>query len=201
MTCSFSFLADILLIRGGVEQNPGPTSEVGAPHSEHEASEDVPIGVRNQRGPASGEGDERSTAEFEDLFQAEQTAAPVRKRKRGLGTGAAAWKRKACGAGTGAASKNNRKGGRRAGPACSTVFLHRQEREQAPPVRMGRTREGDHGLESAPETHGDVPEGMSHKEQQAQASWTAAILKVAELKPKSYKDYIRALKTYKMCQK
>jgi hypothetical protein len=39
---------------------------------------------------------------------------------------------------------------------------------------------------------------MSLEDQQAQASWTAAIMKVGELKPKSYKDDIRALRTYKV---
>jgi hypothetical protein len=43
-----------------------------------------------------------------------------------------------------------------------------------------------------------VPGHMSLEDQQAQASWTAAIMKVGELKPKSYKDYIRALRTYKV---
>ena len=61
----------------------------------------------------------------------------------------------------------------------------------------GEANQGSENAPHAPSGTG-VPGHMSHAEQLAQANWTAAIMKVDELKPKSYKDYIRALKTYKV---
>jgi hypothetical protein len=60
--------------------------------------------------------------------------------------------------------------------------------------------QGSNGAAAAP-SGSEEPKQMSHEEQLAQANWTAAIMKVDELKPKSYKDYIRALKTYKVRQR
>lgn len=47
-------------------------------------------------------------------------------------------------------------------------------------------------------TQPDGPEEMSEEEQRAEACWNSAVMKVNELAPSSKRDYLRALKTYKV---
>lgn len=69
------------------------------------------------------------------------------------------------------------------------------ERDQGEASQEGAQEPGEN---VATPSESGVRAHMSHEEQRAQANWTAAIMKVDELKPKSYKDYVRALRTYKV---
>jgi hypothetical protein len=119
------------------------------------------------------------------------------------------------GGSAGAASGKSRRGGRKAGTGVLDGFsapepvetraglgTNEEERGTTCPGNGNEQifKTGARGsadiVEAPSET--DVPGQMSHEDQLAQANWTAAILKVDELKPKSYKDYNRALKTYKV---
>jgi hypothetical protein len=201
--------------------DPGPpftpsTAPLACTKDVPEASKDLPIGVR----AASGSGGvDVSTADFEGVFSATLAEGPpARKRKRGPGRrgqpGASAKKSKRKPS-TGNFPRSVRPGGRRAGTSVIDGIWARPSAEgwaQGPsavnPDTSGERHQGQASREGGqePEEHAAAPGGsevpghMSLEDQQAQASWTAAILKVGKLKPKSYKDYIRALRTYKVGQ-
>ncbi|GAQ92643.1 putative Transcription activator [Klebsormidium nitens] len=212
-------IIEILLLRSGIEKNPGPATP--SPHSNLDQGEDddradVPIGQRGQRTAAAADGTPSSRSQ--GTPQEPEPQGPPRKRKRnqarGGATGAPVRRTSGRGGSAGAASGRSRRGGRRAGTSVLDGIAaeppgmqsgipgtSREEPETRGPAEGNEQASGEEnqGSENAPDAPSGtgVPGYMSHAEQLAQANWTAAIMKVDELKPKSYKDYIRALKTYK----
>ncbi|GAQ88550.1 putative Transcription activator [Klebsormidium nitens] len=194
-------IIEILLFRSGIEKNPGPASP--PPRStceeEHEDSEDVPIDLRGRRTAAAAGGGDVLSPNFEGIPQEPQPEAPRRKRKRNQGTGGAtgAPVRRATGRGGSTGAGRSRRGGRRAGTSVlDGISAEPGTSGNGSEQTSGQAAPGSADAAESPGGTG-VPGHMSHEDQQAQANWTAAIMKVDELKPKSYKDYIRALRTYK----
>lgn len=104
----------------------------------------------------------------------------------------------------GGQESGERQGGRRSGDREGSQGSGGSERGQEPGERERSQGSEEHDGGQGPGVRAEAPSGtgvpghMSLEDQQAQANWTAAIMKVDELKPKSYKDYVRALRTYKV---
>jgi hypothetical protein len=194
------FPADLQLLQGNVEWNPGPQSREACEGSDPHPTGSVDAGLGEDEPLAARAAGFRRATTTAPASQPATVSPPAgKKRKRGGAAGPSKPR--------GGASGQKRASGRKAGTsvldgisaATGRAEGHSagQETESGSSRQAGRQNQADAG----PSYPTELDEEELLKQQRAESCWNAAIKKVGSLSDKSTLDYERGLKTYKVIHK